>query len=277
MPTAAAPTIDLAGGARMPALALGTWPMDDAETAAAVDSALNLGYRHIDTAENYGNERGVGEGIRRSGIARSEVFITTKFNRAHHSVDGARRAFDASCERLGVDTIDLLLVHWPNPDQDRYVDAVRGIAALQAEGRVRALGVSNFTAAHLNRLLDAGLTPEVNQIQLDPEHTRAELQAVHRTLGIVTTAYSPLGRGGAFLSAPAITSAASAHRKTPAQVTLRWHVQQGNAAAPKSADPSRQLENLEIFDFALTEGEMAAISALDVGAPLHHDPDTFGH
>ncbi|GAA1602022.1 aldo/keto reductase [Leucobacter chromiireducens] len=272
-----APTIQLSGGAAMPALALGTWPMNDAETANAVESALAAGYRHIDTAENYGNERGVAEGIRRSGLPRDEVFITTKFNRAWHSVDGVRAAFEASCQRLGVDTIDLFLVHWPNPDQDRYIEAVRGLAELRQEGLIRALGVSNFKPTHLARVIDAGIVPEVNQIQLDPEHTQPELQEANRAHGIVTTAYTPLGRGGAFLSAPAIADAAAAHGKTPAQITLRWHVQQGNAAAPKSANPARQRENLDIFDFALTPSEMAAITALDTGAPLHHDADEFGH
>ncbi|MCW2289089.1 2,5-diketo-D-gluconate reductase A [Leucobacter luti] len=272
-----APTLPLAGGTQMPALALGTWPMNDAETAAAVASALTSGYRHIDTAENYGNERGVGEGIRNSGIPREEIFLTTKFNRAHHSVDGARAAFEASCHRLGVTEIDLLLVHWPNPDQDRYVDAVRGLAALRAEGRIGAFGVSNFTPRHLARVVDAGFLPEVNQIQLDPEHTRPELQRVHHELGIVTTAYSPLGRGGAFLTSPAVLTAAAEHGRTPAQVVLRWHVQQGIAAAPKSSDPARQRENLDIFDFSLTPAQMQAISALDVGAATHHDPEVFGH
>lgn len=272
-----APLLPLSGGAAMPALALGTWPMNDVETATAVDSALRLGYRHIDTAENYGNERGVGEGIRRSEVPRDEVFITTKFNREWHSVDGVRTAFDASCERLGVDEIDLFLVHWPNPDQDRYVDAVRGLAALRSEGRIHAFGVSNFKSAHLDRVIEAGFLPEVNQIKLDPEHTQAELQLRNRELGIITTGYTPLGRGGDFLNAPAVQSAADSHGKTPAQVVLRWHIQLGNAAAPKSADPDRQRENLDIFDFALTGGQMAAISALDVGAPLHHDSDEFGH
>lgn len=275
--TTLAPTLTLAGGAQMPVLALGTWPMNDAETADAVDSALRSGYRHIDTAENYGNERGVGEGLRRSGIPREEVFLTTKFNRAHHSVDGARAACEASLQRLGVEQLDLLLVHWPNPDQDRYVDAVRGLAALREEGLIRAFGVSNFTQPHLARVIDAGFLPEVNQIQLDPEHGRAELLRVHRELRIATTAYTPLGRAGAFLADPAITAAAAAHGKTAAQVVLRWHVQQGIAAAPKSANPERQRENLDIFDFALSDAEMAAISALDVGAPLHHDPEEFGH
>ena len=275
--SALAPLIQLRGGAAMPAIALGTWPMNDAETADAVAAALASGYRHIDTAENYGNERGVAEGIRRSGLPREDVFITTKFNRAWHSADGVRAAAEASCARLGVDTIGLFLVHWPNPDQDRYVEAVRGLAALREEGRIRALGVSNFKPAHLARVFDAGIVPEVNQIQLDPQHTQPELQAVNRAHGIVTTAYTPLGRGGAFLADPAITAAAAAHGKTPAQVVLRWHVQQGNAAAPKSASPERQRENLDIFDFALTAAEMAAITALDTGAPLHHDADDFGH
>ncbi|MBL3699181.1 aldo/keto reductase [Leucobacter luti] len=272
-----APTSRLAGGAEMPVLALGTWPMDDAETADAVESALAAGYRHIDTAENYGNERGVGEGIRRSGLPRDEVFITTKFNRAHHSEAGVRAAWEASCARLGVDTIDLFLIHWPNPDQDRYLDALRGLVALRDEGRIRALGVSNFTAAHLERAAAAGLVPEVNQIQLDPEHSQPRVQAANRAHGIATVAYSPLGRGGSFLDHPAVGDAARAHGKTPAQVVLRWHVQHGNAAAPKSANPVRQRENLALFDFALSPEEMAAIDALDVGAPLQHDADTFGH
>ncbi len=272
-----APLIQLSGGSRMPALALGTWPMPDEAAATAVDTALRSGYRHLDTAENYRNERGVGEGIKRSGVPRAEVFITTKFNRDHHSIDGARRAFDASCALLGVDTIDLLLVHWPNPDQDRYVEATRGLVALTREGRIGAFGVSNFTHAHLQRVHDAGLTPEVNQIQLDPEHTRSELRQRHLELGIATVAYSPLGRGGDFLASPAVVAAAAAHGKTPTQVTLRWHIQLGHAAAPKSAHPQRQRENLDIFDFVLTDAEMSSISALDTGAALHHDPDEFGH
>lgn len=272
-----APTITLAGGARMPVLALGTWPMNDAETADAVDSALRSGYRHIDTAENYGNERGVGEGLRRSGIPRDEVFVTTKFNRIHHSVDGARTACEASLQRLGLEQLDLLLVHWPNPDQDRYVDAVRGLAALREEGLIRAFGVSNFTQPHLARVIDAGFLPEVNQIQLDPEHGRAELLRVHRELGIATTAYTPLGRAGAFLADSAIAGAAAAHGKTAAQVVLRWHVQQGIAAAPKSANPERQRENLDIFDFRLTDAEVHAIDSLDQGDARLTDSETFGH
>lgn len=277
MSSSLAPTISLSGGSKMPVIALGTWPMNDLETAAAVESAVHLGYRHIDTAENYGNERGVGEGIRRSGIDRSEMFITTKFNRAWHSVNGVRRAWEASTQRLGVDTLDLFLVHWPNPDQGAYVEAVRGLVALRDEGAIRAFGVSNFKRPHLQRLVDEGLVPEVNQIQLDPEHSQVAAVHHHRELGIVTEAYSPLGRGGAFLTADALERAAEAHGKTPGQIALRWQIQQGNAVAPKSASPERQRQNLDIFDFALSETEMRSISALDSGAPLHHDADEFGH
>ncbi|MBP1326904.1 2,5-diketo-D-gluconate reductase A [Leucobacter exalbidus] len=272
-----APTITLSGGAEMPALALGTWPMNDAETADAVASALAAGYRHIDTAENYQNERGVGEGLRRSGVPREDVFITTKFNREWHSVAGAQQAFENSAERLGVDTIDLLLVHWPNPDQGRYVDAVRGLAQLRDAGKIRAYGVSNFLPEHLEAVFAAGLTPEVNQIQLDPAHVWPAEQQLHREHGIVTIAYSPLGRGGDFLDSDPVQHAAAAHRKTPSQIVLRWHVQQGNAAAPKSGNPARQRENLDIFDFALSDAEMAAITALDTGEPGRHSSRDFGH
>ncbi len=272
-----APTLTLAGGAQLPALALGTWPMDDSEAAVAVESALRLGYRHIDTAENYGNETGVGEGIRRSGVPREDVFITTKFNREWHSVDGVRAAFDSATKRLGVDYLDLFLIHWPNPDQDQYLEAARGLAELRNEGRIRARGVSNFTPAHLQRLIDAGITPEVCQIQLEPAHVSPEQQAFHREHGIITVAYSPLGRGASFLDSPEVQSAAAAHGKTPSQVVLRWHVQQGNGAAPKSASPARQRENLDIFDFALSDAEMRSISSLDTGEPWRLNPEEFGH
>src|SRR5690625_532869 len=172
-----ASTITLAHGANMPALALGTWPMDDTEAAAAVESALRMGYRHVDTAENYRNERGVGEGIRRSGIPREELFITTKFNREWHSAEGVRRALDSATRKLGVDTLDLLMVHWPNPDQGRYVEAVQALHELREEGLIRAVGVSNFLPEHLQPLIDAGVTPEVNQIQLDPTRVSPEQQA----------------------------------------------------------------------------------------------------
>lgn len=271
------PTIALAGGAKMPVIALGTWPMNDEEVADAVESALALGYRHIDTAEAYGNERGVGEGIRRSGLPREQIFITTKFNKEWHSVEGAQQAFEGSCERLGVDYVDMLMVHWPNPDQGGYVAAVRGLAQLRESGKIRAFGVSNFLPEHLEALFAEGLVPEINQLQLEPEHVWPERQRFHRKHGIVTVAYSPLGRNGAFLEAEAVLAAAAAHGRTPSQVVLRWHVQQGNAAAPKSANPGRQRENLDVFDFELSAEEMAAITALDTGGPARLDPAVFGH
>jgi len=275
--TKTAPTLELAAGVAMPAIALGTWPLQGAEAAQAVESALRLGYRHIDTAENYQNEDGVGEGIRRSGLERQEVFITSKFNKQWHSVDGARQAFENSARRLGVDYLDLFLIHWPNPDQGTYLQAFEGLAKLQSEGKVRAIGVSNFKPRHLQDLLDAGLTPAVNQIQLDPEHLNPAAQAFHREQGILTEAYTPLGRGGAFLGDPALTEPAAKYGKTPAQVTLRWHFQQGIAAAPKSANPARQQQNLEIFDFELDAAEMDRISALDTGKTARQDSDSFGH
>jgi len=272
-----APLLDLRNGATIPLLGLGTWPMDNAETADAVEHALGLGYRLIDTAENYGNEAGVGEGVRRSGLPREDVFITTKFNKEWHSYDGVRRAFEAGSGRLGVEYVDLLLIHWPNPGQDRYVEAFKGMAALLEEGLVRAVGTSNFKPAHLQRLLDAGLVPDVNQIQLDPRHTRADLVELHRGHGIATEAWSPLGRGGSLLREPAITALADKYNRTPAQIVLRWHTQQGFVAIPKSGRPERLAENLAVFGFTLGDAEVRRLSALDTGVADIYDADEFGH
>lgn len=272
-----APTVTLANGVRMPQLGLGTWPMNDAEAAVTVADALRMGYRLVDTAENYENERGVGEGIRNAGIDRGEVFVTTKFNRKWHGVEGARSACLASLERLGLDYIDLLLVHWPNPDQDRYVDAFAGLERLLAEGLVRAIGTSNFKPAHLQRLFDQGMVPHVNQIQLDPYHLRDDLVAIHRARGIVTESWRPLGCGNAMLADPAITAIAARHGRTPAQVVLRWAVQQGFVTAPKSSNPARMAQNLDVFGFALADDEMAALSALNRPDPEMFDADSFGH
>ena len=227
-----APTVRLANGVLMPQLGLGTWPMDDAEAARVIPAALQMGYRLIDTAENYQNESGVGEGIRASGIARSEIFVTTKFNRQWHSIDGAKTACEASLKRLGLDYIDLLLVHWPNPDQDRYVDAFQGLVRLLEAGVVRAIGTSNFKPAHLQRLFDLGLVPHLNQIQLDPYHRRDDLVAIHRARGIVTESWRPLGCGNAMLADPVVTAIADSHDRTTAQVMLRWQVQQGFVTCP---------------------------------------------
>ena len=272
-----APTLTLSNGVTIPQLGLGTWPMNDAEAAETVPLALGLGYRLIDTAENYGNERGVGEGLRRAGLPRDQIFVTTKFNRQWHSVQGARDACLASLERLGLDYLDLLLIHWPNPDQDRYLDAYEGLVRLQAEGLVRAIGTSNFKPAHLQRLFDHGYCPQLNQIQLDPYHARDDLVALHRAKGIVTQSWRPLGFGSTLLADPVIAGIAATYQRTPAQIVLRWAVQQGFATAPKSAHPQRLAENLQVFDFALSEDEMAALSALRRDDPSMFDADSFGH
>lgn len=272
-----APTLTLANGVTMPLLGLGTWPMNDAEAAVAVAKALDMGYRLVDTAENYENERGVGEGIRKSGVSRADVFVTTKFNRKWHSVDGAREACEASLARMGLDYIDLLLVHWPNPDQDRFVEANQGLVRLLDAGLVRAIGTSNFKPAHLQRLFDVGLVPHLNQIQLDPYHLRNDLVDIHRAKGIATGAWRPLGCGNAMLADPLITAVAERHGRTTAQVILRWLTQQGFVATPKSADPLRQAQNLDIFGFTLSADEMAVLGTLDRPDPDMLDADVFGH
>ena len=272
-----APTLTLANGVEMPQLGLGTWPMNDAEVSQAVTTALELGYRLIDTAENYENERGVGEGIRKASIPRDQVFVTTKFNRKWHSFDGAREACEASLKRLGLDYIDLLLIHWPNPDQDRFVEAFLGLLNLLDRGLVRAIGTSNFKPAHLQRFLDLGLKPHLNQIQLDPYHRRDDLIALHLNQGIQTQSWRPLGCGNDMLADPVVTAIAAAHQRTPAQIILRWAVQQGFATAPKSANPERMAQNLSVFDFSLSADEMAALDQLGCEDPNMLDADTFGH
>jgi len=273
-----APTVTLANGVGMPALGLGTSPMGDEETEAAVVAALRAGYRLVDTAENYGNERGVGRGIRASGIDRDEVFVTTKFNRRWHGYDEAQEAFANSAERLGFERIDLFLIHWPNPKQDRYVDAWRGMLSLLEDGRVGAIGVSNFKPAHLERLLDAtGVAPHVNQVQLDPRIGRAEERSYHAAHGIVTESWSPIGAGGDHLADPTIDDIARRHARTPAQVVLRWHVQLGLVPIPKSSKPERLAENIDVFDFELSAEDMNEIEALDRCGEGAVDSDSFGH
>jgi len=271
------PTLLLNNGVQIPAIGLGTWPMGNSETADAIATAAVAGYRLFDTAENYGNEAGVGEGLRRTGLPREEVFITSKFNKQWHSYDGVHRAFEASTARLGLETIDLYLIHWPNPEQDGYLDAFRGLRALQESGQVRAIGVSNFLPENLQRLFDEGLTPQVNQIQLDPTHNRAELRELHHKHGILTEAWSPLGRDGGLLADRVITELAAAHGRTPSQIVLRWHTQNDVVPTPKSANRGRQAENINIFDFTLTPHELSALTALDRGSPLRYDSAHFGH
>jgi 2,5-diketo-D-gluconate reductase A len=274
-----APTLPLRSGADIPVLGIGTSPLQGAESATQVRTALEAGYRLIDTAENYRNEDAVGKAIRDSGVDRSEIFITTKFNRRWHSVDGVREAYEASLERLGVDYIDLLLVHWPNPDQDRYVDALRGLQAILDKGGLRAIGTSNFKPAHLRRVLDeTGITPDVNQIQLSPYSTRSASRAYHAAHRIVTESYSPLGASSDELrNHPVITGIAKDQGKSPTQVVLRWHIQLGLVAIPRSGNPGRIAENLDIFDFELTEEEVSTISGLDRGESAVSDSDAVGH
>ncbi len=279
MTTTLAPTLTLLHGATIPVLGLGTWPLRGADAAAAVRTAIEAGYRLVDTAENYRNEDGVGQGIRDSGIDRSEIVITTKFNREWHSVDGVRRAYEASRQRLGVDYIDLLMAHWPNPDQGTFSDAVRGLAALLEDGSIKAIGVSNFKPAHLRRVIEeTGVTPDVNQIQLSPYSTRDTSRAFDSEHGIVTESWSPIGGSGDDLrSDPLVVGLGQKYGKSATQIVLRWHIQLGLVAIPKSGNPGRIAENLAIFDFELAADEMAAISALDQGEDHVADSDSFGH
>lgn len=274
-----APTLPLRDGVEIPVVGVGTSPLQGDECFRQVLAALEVGYRLVDTAESYGNEAAVGVAIRASGVDRSEIFITTKLNRRWHSVAGVREAFEASSQRLGVDYIDLMLVHWPNPDQDRYVDAVRGLQAVVDSGGLRALGTSNFKPAHLQRVLEeTGVTPDVNQIQLSPYATRSASRAYHEAHGIVTESWSPLGASSAELrNDPVIGRIAAEHGRSPSQVVLRWHLQLGLVTIPRSSNPGRLAENLDIFDFELSDEEMGRISALDRGEAGIADSDAVGH
>ena len=279
MTGAKAPTISLRNGADIPVLGIGTSPLRGEDSVRQIRAAIEAGYRLIDTAENYGNEEAVGEGLRASGIARDEVFLTTKFNRRWHSIDGVRQAYDASRKRLGVDYLDLMLVHWPNPDQDRYVDAVQGLQKLLESGDLRAIGVSNYKPKHLQRVLDeTGIVPDVNQIQLSPYSTRDDCRAYHDEHGIVTESWSPLGAsGGELRNDPTIARIAAAHDKSATQVVLRWHIQLGLVVIPRSSNPGRIAENIEVFDFELSNEEMTTITGLNRGDAEVTDSDVFGH
>lgn len=265
---------------RIPLLGLGTWPMTGTECTEAVSSALEAGYRHLDTAENYRNEDAVGRAVVGSGIDRSEVFVTSKFNREWHGpAQSVRAGLEAALERAGLEYFDLYLVHWPNPEQGRYVQACEALAELTGAGLIRSWGVSNFKPAHLQALLEAGLVPAVNQIHCQPAFAQPDVQEADAAAGVLTAAYTPLGRGSELLQVPEITRIASRLDRTPAQVVLRWHVQQGRIALPKSADPQRQRENLDVFSFELTAEDLAAVDALDSATPSDTflDADEFGH
>ncbi|APF41406.1 aldo/keto reductase [Neomicrococcus aestuarii] len=270
-------TATLGSGLEIPLIGLGTWPLQGEEAADMVDRALRNGYRHLDTAKNYLNHDGVGEGIRRSGVDRSEIWVTSKFNKESHSYDGAIAAYDSTLREMGLEYLDLFLIHWPNPSVGGFVEASRGLQSLVDAGRLRAWGVSNFKQNHLEQVFAAGLTPAVNQIQVDPLVQQRELIAFTDSHGIPTVAYSPLGRAGDFFADPAIAGPAEKYGKSAAQVVLRWHLEAGRVAIPRSANEEHQRQNLEIFDFSLTPEETAAIGALDTGKGARHDSDEFGH
>jgi 2,5-diketo-D-gluconate reductase A len=272
--TSQMPTLRLNNGVSIPQLGLGTYQIPEADTKDLVLTALEAGYRHVDTARAYDNERGVGQAVRECGLARNEVFVTTKLWNVAHGYDTALRAFDESMELLGLDVLDLYLIHWPVPAADRYVDTWRAFERLLADGRIRAIGVSNFHAEHLKRLLDETQTvPAVNQIELHPYLQQRELRVLHEEQGIATEAWSPLALAGAMLSDDVLVRLADKHGRTPAQVVLRWHVQVGNVVIPKSVRPERMRENAAIFDFRLEEEDMAAIASLDRNGRIGAHPD----
>lgn len=269
------PTVTLNNGITIPQLGFGVFQVPDDETTAAVSAALDAGYRSIDTAAVYGNEAGVGRALAASGIPREELFVTTKLWNADQGYDSALAAFDASLAKLGLDYVDLYLIHWPTPARDLYPDSWRALEKLLADGRIRAAGVSNFQPAHLRRLIDAGsLVPAVNQIELHPGLQQKELRTLHAEHGIATEAWSPLAQG-ALLDDSALVAIAERHGKSPAQVVLRWHLQLGNVVIPKSVTPARIRANIDVFDFELSSADMEAIAGLDRGMRTGPDPDTL--
>ncbi|GAA1072037.1 aldo/keto reductase [Tsukamurella spumae] len=268
------PNVKLNNGTSIPQLGFGVWQVSDDGARDAVAEALRVGYRSIDTARVYENEAGTGRAIAESGLARDEVFLTTKLWNSDQGFDETLRAFDASLGRLGTDYVDLYLIHWPVLEYDRYVDTFKAFQQIRASGRAKAIGVSNFTVDALRRVIDeTGETPAVNQIELHPGLPQDELRAFHAEHGIATEAWSPLGQGES-LADPTVTAIAAAHGVTPAQAILRWHLQLGNVVIPKSVTPSRIAENFDVFGFALSDDEVARISAIS-GSRIGPDPAEF--
>ncbi|MDL5351535.1 aldo/keto reductase [Microbacterium sp. zg-YB36] len=268
------PTVTLNDGTDFPELGLGTYNLRGAEGVDAITAAITGGYRLLDSAVNYTNEAEVGEAVRRSGI-RDELIVTTKLPGRHHGYDETIASAAGSLERMGLERIDLYLIHWPNPSVDKYVDTWRAMIELRERGTVRSIGVSNFTEAMLTRLIDeTGITPAVNQVELHPYFPQAALREFHSARGIRTESWSPLARRSELLTEPVLAEAAAAHGVTPTQVVLRWHTQLGSTPIPKSADPDRQRENADVFGFTLTDAEVAAISALERGRLWGADPET---
>lgn len=271
----AVPSIGLNDDNAIPALGLGVAELSDAETERAVSAALETGYRLIDTASAYGNEAAVGRAIAASGIPREEVFVTTKLATGDQGFQSSQDALKTSLDKLGMEYVDLYLIHWPATENGKYVDSFGGMMRSKADGLTKSIGVCNFTPENLSDLIDlAFVTPVINQIELHPLLNQAELRAVHAERNIVTEAYSPLGVGN-LLDNAAVTAVAADHGKTPAQVLIRWSLQLGNVVIPRSSAPERIAENFDVFDFNLTEADMTALSGLDDGTRFRPDPDTY--
>jgi 2,5-diketo-D-gluconate reductase A len=269
------PALTLNNGVEIPQLGFGVFQIPTDDTVSAVTKAFEVGYRHIDTAAMYGNEREVGQAVRDSGLAREDVFVTTKLDNDSHGYDEARAAFDASIGALGLDYVDLYLIHWPQPANDRYIDTWRAFEQIYADGRAKSIGVSNFQPNHLRRLIaETTVLPAVNQVEVHPTFTQPELRAVHADLGIVTEAWSPLGQA-ADLENATVTRIAESLGKTPAQIVLRWHLQRGDVVFPKSVTSERIEANFDVFDFELSGSDMADVDSLEAGNRMGPDPDEF--
>ncbi|WP_311211705.1 MULTISPECIES: aldo/keto reductase [unclassified Arthrobacter] len=275
---ALAPLIEVNDGFKIPQLGLGTWPLNDAEVADAVVEAVSHGYRHVDTAKKYGNETGVGNGIRACGVSREDLFITTKLDGEFQGSGKAIDGLEGSLERLGLEYVDLLLIHWPLPRRGEFVSTWKTFEELQASGKVRSIGVSNFKPAHLDQLFrETEVVPAVNQVQVSPSIPRPAARAYNERHGIITESYSPLGASSDLLNAPVLASIGGKYGKTPGQVVLRWHVQQGLVAIPKTANPERMQENLDVFDFELDQEDLSKLQTLDAGPDAGVDSDVQGH
>jgi len=268
--------VRLNDGTLIPQLGFGTWQVENRDAPKAVEEAIKAGYRSIDTAAIYGNEEGVSAGIRAAGIPREQLFITTKLWNDQHGARNALKGFDESLKRLRLEIVDLYLIHWPTPRANLYVETWRAFAEIKSSGRAKSVGVSNFQIAHLERLLgETGIVPSINQVELHPRFQQKALREFHAKHGIATESWSPLGRGRA-MKDPLIAGIAARHGKTPAQVTLRWHIQNGFVAIPKSVTPSRIVENFDVFEFELSRDEMAQIATLDNNrGRIGPDPDLF--